>query len=164
VGTGTGSLDANSRHIQRGRDVGLCGINTVRANLPEPLPAYSSWSDLTDDEFLIEDLTELYGDNPDDADLWVSGIIENHVQGSNLVFPTHIILPVLIFPAQIILTVLAFPAQIILTVLVFFTLIILTVLVFPRGTPGRPSSRIFLSASATPTGCGSRTPNTQTRS
>lgn len=84
VGTGHGTLDTNSRHIQRGRDVGLCGINTLRSNLPDPLPPLETWSDLTDDEDLIEDLIEVYGENPDDADFWVTGLIEEHVPGSNL--------------------------------------------------------------------------------
>jgi peroxidase len=34
VGTGHGTIDTKSRHIMRGRDVRLRGINTVRANLP----------------------------------------------------------------------------------------------------------------------------------
>jgi hypothetical protein len=39
---------------------------------------------MTGDLELIEDLTAIYGHNPDDADLWVSGLVEQHVTGSNL--------------------------------------------------------------------------------
>ncbi|MEZ6123636.1 MAG: peroxidase family protein [Planctomycetaceae bacterium] len=78
---GSGGLDLASLNIQRGRDHGLADYNQVRADLG--LTPVTSFADITSDPELQARLEDLYG-SVDNIDLWVGGLAEDHVSGSNL--------------------------------------------------------------------------------
>jgi len=93
--TAHGLFDLQSTNIQRGREQGLCGINTVRTKMG--LPAYSNWKELVvgpgwasarpnDPGLLLaEDMRAMYGDDVDNADFWIAGLAEGKSAGdSNL--------------------------------------------------------------------------------
>ena len=96
------TLDLASVNIQRGRDHGLPDYNTARQHLGltrtkmnsiERLDfltlavffnvGYSSFSEITDDVDVAMKLENLYG-NIDNVDLWVGGLAEKKVAGSEL--------------------------------------------------------------------------------
>ena len=68
-------------NIQRGRDHGLPDYNTVRAGVG--LEKYTTFSQMTPNVDLQQKLQDLYGDI-DNVDLFVGGLIEEHVEGSQL--------------------------------------------------------------------------------
>ena len=78
---GAGGLDLASLNIQRGRDHGLPGYNTVR--VAYGLPRVTSVAQVTSDVALQAQLLSLYG-NVDSMDLWVAGLAEDHVAGSSV--------------------------------------------------------------------------------
>ncbi len=78
---GAGGLDLASLNIQRGRDHGLADYNTTRAAVG--LPKVTTFSQITSDPELAGKLQQLYG-NVNNVDLWVGGLAEDHVRGSNL--------------------------------------------------------------------------------
>jgi hypothetical protein len=78
---GAGGFDLASLNIQRGRDHGLADYNTARAALG--LPRVTSFAQISYDPGVQQALQATYG-SVDDIDLWVGGLAENHVQGSNL--------------------------------------------------------------------------------
>ena len=78
---GAGGLDLASLNIQRGRDHGLADYNTTRAALG--LGKVTSFAQITSDTALAAKLQALYG-NVDNIDLWVGGLAEDHLPGSNL--------------------------------------------------------------------------------
>lgn len=86
---GAGGFDLASLNIQRGRDHGLADYNQTRIDLG--LGAVSDFADITSDTGLQDQLRDLYG-SVDDIDLWVGGLAEDHVAGSNLGETFHTIL------------------------------------------------------------------------
>lgn len=86
---GAGGFDLASLNIQRGRDHGLPGYNQVRASFG--LPRLTSWNQVSSDPAVRTKLASLYS-SPDQVDLWVGGLAEDHLPGA-LVGPTfHAIL------------------------------------------------------------------------
>ena len=81
---GAGGFDLAALNIQRGRDHGLPGYNQVRANYG--LPRVTSWTQISSDPAVRTRLASLYT-SPDQVDLWVAGLAEDHVPGG-LVGPT----------------------------------------------------------------------------
>jgi peroxidase len=78
---GAGGFDLASLNIQRGRDHGLADYNSTRAAIG--LPKVTSFSQITSDPVLATKLQSLYG-SVDNTDLWVAGLAEDHVRGSNI--------------------------------------------------------------------------------
>lgn len=78
---GAGGLDLASLNIERGRDNGLADYNTVRAAYD--LTKVTSFSQITSDPELAARLQTLYG-SVDNIDLWVGGLAEDHLRGSNV--------------------------------------------------------------------------------
>lgn len=76
---GAGGLDLASLNIQRGRDHGLPGYNTVRVDLG--LPPALTFADVTSDPVVQQELAQVYG-TIDDMDLWVGGLAEDHAPGA----------------------------------------------------------------------------------
>ena len=80
------ALDLASLNIQRGRDHGLpsynkwrayCGLKAATSSLDELSSAFSN-------DTILQRLKELYGDDPNKVDLWVGGLMEENVPGSQL--------------------------------------------------------------------------------
>jgi peroxidase len=78
---GQGGFDLASLNIQRGRDHGLADYNTVREAYG--LPRVTSFAEITSDVALQESLATLY-ETVDNVDLWVGGLVEDHVPGSSV--------------------------------------------------------------------------------
>ena len=78
---GAGGLDLASLNIQRGRDHGLPDYNATR--VAYGLPAVTSFSEITSDPDLQDDLASLYG-NVDNIDLWVGALAEDHMPNSSV--------------------------------------------------------------------------------
>ena len=78
---GSGGFDLASLNIQRGRDLGLADYNQAREDFG--LQRVDSFSDISSDPEVAAKLEELYG-SVDNIDLWVGGLAEDHVEGSNL--------------------------------------------------------------------------------
>lgn len=78
---GQGGFDLASLNIQRGRDHGLGDYNTVREAYG--LPRVTSFAEITSDVALQESLATLY-ETVDNIDLWVGGLVEDHVPGSSV--------------------------------------------------------------------------------
>jgi peroxidase len=76
---GSGGLDLASLNIQRGRDHGLPGYNAIRAAYL--LPAATSFADISSDPDTQARLASVYA-NPDQVDLWVGGLCEDHLPGA----------------------------------------------------------------------------------
>jgi peroxidase len=86
---GAGGFDLASLNIQRGRDHGLPSYNQARANYG--LPRLTGWHQVSGDPNVRAKLASLYA-SPDQADLWVAGLAEDHLPGA-MVGPTfHAIL------------------------------------------------------------------------
>lgn len=82
-------FDLASLNIQRGRDHGLADYNTVRKNLG--LKEYKSFSEITTNKDVVKKLKSLYKDI-NNIDLWVGGLGEDHVEGSELGETFHTII------------------------------------------------------------------------
>ena len=65
--------------IERGRDIGLGDYNEVRQALG--LPVVSTFGDITSDTTLQGALSDLYGGEVSDIDLWVGMLAEDHLPG-----------------------------------------------------------------------------------
>jgi hypothetical protein len=76
---GAGGFDLASLNIQRGRDHGLPGYDEVRANFG--LRRVSSFAQISSSPEVQAKLASVYT-SPDDVDLWVGGLAENHVPGA----------------------------------------------------------------------------------
>lgn len=76
---GAGGFDLASLNIQRGRDHGLPGYNQVRADFG--LPRVTSFAQISSDPAVRAKLASVY-DSPDQVDLWVGGLAEDHVRGA----------------------------------------------------------------------------------
>lgn len=78
-GTRPTGFDLAALNIQRGRDNGLPGYNQVRIDYG--LTPKASFADVTTNQALQIALTTAYPNGPDDADLWVVGLCEDHING-----------------------------------------------------------------------------------
>ena len=78
---GAGGLDLASLNIQRGRDHGVGSYNDTRAAMG--LARVTGFSEITSDSTLADALFDTYG-SVDDIDLWVGGLAEDPVAGSQL--------------------------------------------------------------------------------
>lgn len=78
---GSGGFDLAALNMQRGRDHGLPCYNQARVDMGyEPV---ESFEEITSNEKIAAALAALY-DTPDDVDLWVGGLAEDHVEGALL--------------------------------------------------------------------------------
>lgn len=78
---GAGGFDLTALNIQRGRDHGLASYNDTRAALG--LERYNSFSDISSDAEVVENLESVYA-SVDGIDLWIGGLAEDTVAGSQL--------------------------------------------------------------------------------
>jgi hypothetical protein len=78
---GAGGFDLGSLNIQRGRDHGLASYYDSRIIFGLKPPR--TFADITSNTQLAARLEEVYG-NVRDVDLWVGGLAEDHVAGSQL--------------------------------------------------------------------------------
>jgi hypothetical protein len=78
---GDGGLDLASLNIQRGRDHGLPDYNTMRSAMG--LTPVINFSDISSDQDVVAALSGTYA-NVNDIDLWVGGLAEDAVNGSQL--------------------------------------------------------------------------------
>ncbi|MFG0267201.1 MAG: peroxidase family protein, partial [Rhodopirellula sp. JB055] len=78
---GSGGFDLVSLNIQRGRDHGLSDYNSTR--VAYGLDPVESFADITSDPDVQANLEELYG-SVDNIDLWVGGLVEDHVDGASV--------------------------------------------------------------------------------
>ena len=76
---GAGGFDLASLNIQRGRDHGLPGYNQVRRDYG--LSPAQSFADMSSDPEVQANLAAVY-DSPDEVDLWVGGLAEDHLPGA----------------------------------------------------------------------------------
>ena len=81
VGGDTDEMDLIAIDIQRERDVGLGTLNQTRRALG--LSAYSSFSQVTPDPILQNDLQMVYG-SVGNLDLFIGGLAERHVAGADV--------------------------------------------------------------------------------
>ena len=79
------ALDLAAFNIQRGRDHGLPSYNRWRAfcNLTAPRTIDGLRDDISNAS-TRRLLREVYGDNPDNIDLWVGGLLEDLQEDSQL--------------------------------------------------------------------------------
>jgi Animal haem peroxidase len=75
---GAGGFDLAALNIQRGRDHGLPRYNQARIDFG--LVPKATFADITSDPLLQERLAAVYA-TPDDLDLWVGALAEDHVNG-----------------------------------------------------------------------------------
>ena len=80
-GPGDAGRDLAVLNILRGRDHGIPTLNNMRADLG--LDVYSDFSQITSDPTLAAQLAQSYI-SIDNVDLWVGGLAENKVSGSQL--------------------------------------------------------------------------------
>ena len=73
-----GGFDLAALNIQRGRDHGLPGYNQVRIDYG--LPAKATFADVTSNIDFQTRLAAAFT-SPDDMDLWVGGLCEDHING-----------------------------------------------------------------------------------
>ena len=78
---GDGGFDLASLNIQRGRDHGVPSYNAMRSALG--LGAVTSFAEITSDSDVAAALSSTFG-SVDDIDLWVGGLAEDPVAGSQL--------------------------------------------------------------------------------
>jgi len=78
---GSGGFDLASLNIQRGRDHGLPGYNDMREAMG--LTRFTQFGQVTTDNDLADALFNTYG-TVNDIDLWVGGLSEDPVSGSQL--------------------------------------------------------------------------------
>jgi hypothetical protein len=72
-------LDLVTLNIQRGRDMGIPGYNTLRADYG--LAPKATWADVTPDTALQARLLSVYPSGPANADPFIAGLAEPHVPG-----------------------------------------------------------------------------------
>ena len=78
---GAGGFDLASLNIQRGRGHGLSDYNSSR--IAYGLESVASFADITSDPEMQAKLEQLYG-SVDNIDLWVGGLVEDHVDGASV--------------------------------------------------------------------------------
>ena len=79
---GAGGLDLAALNIQRGREHGLTDYNSARVALG--LGAKANFGDISSDSDVASALSTAYGGDIDTIDIWVGGLCEDHVEGSQL--------------------------------------------------------------------------------
>lgn len=79
---GSGGLDLASLNIQRGRDHGLPDYNTMRDGLG--LGTKATFADISSDTAVATALSTAYGGDISKVDMWVGGLCEDVVTGSQL--------------------------------------------------------------------------------
>jgi peroxidase len=79
---GAGGLDLAALDIQRGRDHGMVGFNELRQAY-QLLPI-QNYAQLTSDVGLQQTLQSLYGNNVNNVDAFVAGVVENHLPGTSV--------------------------------------------------------------------------------
>ncbi len=84
-GGGGIGLDLAAINMQRGRDHGLRSYNDMREAMG--LPRAATFADISSDPDVQARLASVYA-TPDDVDLWIGGLSEDHVPGAS-VGPTH---------------------------------------------------------------------------
>lgn len=79
------ALDLAALNIQRGRDHGLPGYNAWRTfcNLSAP-NSIEGLQDHITNATVRRKLRDIYGDDPDNIDLWVGGLLEDTLPGTQL--------------------------------------------------------------------------------
>lgn len=75
-------FDLAAFNIQRARDHGIGDFNSVRKALN--LKEFKNFSEITTDERLAKKLAIVYDNDVNNIDLWVGGLAESHVKGSEL--------------------------------------------------------------------------------
>ena len=78
---GAGGFDLASLNIQRGRDHGLSDYNSTR--VAYGLEPVTNFADITSNTETQAKLEQLYG-SVDNLDLWVGGLVEDHVAGASV--------------------------------------------------------------------------------
>ena len=76
---GAGGLDLAALNIQRGRDHGLAGYNATR--IAYGLAPAATFADISSDADIVSALSSSYSD-VDEIDLWVGGLVEDHMPGA----------------------------------------------------------------------------------
>jgi peroxidase len=80
---GAGGLDLAALNIQRGRDVGLPNyLQLLQSRQWSGLPV--NFSGITSDPALAQALSEIYGGNMNNIDVWVGMLAEDHVAGAGV--------------------------------------------------------------------------------
>jgi len=79
---GSGGLDLASLNIQRARDHGIPDYNTVRNALG--LAVKSTFNEISSDANVAAALSSAYGGDISKVDLWVGGLCEDPIEGSQL--------------------------------------------------------------------------------
>ncbi len=74
-------FDLAALNIQRGRDNGLPGYNQVRIDYG--LPPKATFAEMTSNADAQLRLESAY-DSPDNVDIWVGGLVEDHVNGGQM--------------------------------------------------------------------------------
>ncbi|MGB0935416.1 MAG: peroxidase family protein [Alphaproteobacteria bacterium] len=87
---GAGGMDLASLNIQRGRDHGIDDYNAVR--VAYGLDPVADFTDVTSDVDLQNDLSTLYDGDVNNVDLFVGGLSEESVEGSQVGETFHTIL------------------------------------------------------------------------
>jgi len=78
---GSGGFDLTALNIQRGRDHGLASYNDAREAFG--IGRVNTFSDISSNAGIVTDLEEIYN-SVDDIDLWIGGLAEDAVAGSQL--------------------------------------------------------------------------------
>ncbi len=78
---GSGGFDLTALNIQRGRDHGLASYNDARQAFG--LSRHIAFADVSSDAEITANLEEIY-DSVDDIDLWIGGLAEDTLSGSQL--------------------------------------------------------------------------------
>ncbi|MEZ6014775.1 MAG: peroxidase family protein [Planctomycetota bacterium] len=76
---GAGGLDLPALNIQRGRDHGLPSLAQARRDLG--LPAPLTFAEVSSDPLVVDRLARS-ARSPEELDLWVGGLAEDHVEGA----------------------------------------------------------------------------------
>jgi len=79
---GAGGHDLAALNIQRGRDHGLSKYNAARVAFG--MSAKANFNDITSDTALASALSSAYGGDISKVDMWVGGLAENKVSGSQV--------------------------------------------------------------------------------
>lgn len=80
---GAGGLDLAALNIQRGRDVGLPNyLQLLKSRQWGGIP--TNFSGITSDPVLAQKLSQIYGGNINNVDVWVGMLAEDHIAGASV--------------------------------------------------------------------------------